>query len=151
MALRRISVRRSDVHGKGVFANVRISEGELIGEYKGRRIPWREAMERAPANLNEPDHTFFFDVGDGTVIDGGTQGNSARWINHSCEPNCEPEEDSGRIYIRALRTIESGEELSIDYALAGDEPPSKALRERYACRCGSRRCRGTMLANRRSR
>lgn len=148
---RRFSVRMSPIHGKGVFANTIIADGDLICEYKGRRVPWDVAMSRPPRDVEQPDHTFFFDVGDGFVIDGALNGNSARWINHSCSPNCAPELDGARIFIRACREIKVGEELSIDYALIGDEKESKALRARYACRCGTRRCRGTMIAGRRSR
>lgn len=147
----RISVRRSSIHGKGVFANTTIKRGELICEYKGKRVLWEAARSRAPRDAAHPDHTFFFDLGDGYVIDGAFGGNSARWINHSCEPNCEPELDGDRIFIRAFKRILAGEELSIDYALVGDEPVSKKLRERYACRCGAARCRGTMIAGGRSR
>lgn len=108
-------------------------------------------MQRPPRDVAQPDHTFYFDIGNGFVIDGAVSGNSARWINHSCAPNCEPELDGNRIFIRAFRDIEIGEELSIDYALVGDEKASKGLRARYACHCGARNCRGTMLAGRQSR
>ena len=148
---RRISVRRSPIHGKGVFATVTILRGELICEYKGKRVPWETAMTGPPRDLAQPDHTFLFDIGDGYVIDGAVGGNSARWINHSCNPNCVPELDGQKIFIRARRNIDAGEELSIDYALVGDEKMSKALRERYVCHCGARQCRGTMIAGRRSR
>jgi SET domain-containing protein len=141
----------SSIHGKGVFANIAIAKGELICEYKGERVPWDVAMNRPPRDIKQPDHTFFFDIGDGFVIDGAVNGNSARWINHACSPNCEPELEGPRIFIRACRDIRVGEELSIDYALVGDEKTSKALRARYACRCGAKRCRGTMIAGRNSR
>ncbi|WP_242680975.1 SET domain-containing protein [Paraburkholderia hospita] len=148
---RRISVRSSPIHGKGVFATVTILSGELVCEYKGKRVPREAAMSGAPRDLAQPDHTFLFDIGDGHVIDGAVGGNSARWINHSCDPNCVPELDGQKIFIRARRKIDAGEELSIDYALVSDEKMSKALRERYACYCGARRCRGTMVAARGSR
>lgn len=151
MNQRRISVRKSPVHGRGVFAIQNLEGGELVCEYKGKRVPWSEAMRRSSPDPAQPDHTFFFDVGDGFVIDGGNGGNSARWINHSCEPNCEPELEAGHIFIRALKSIGVGEELSIDYALVGGRRQSKRLRERYACFCGAPDCRGTMLAGRRSR
>ena len=97
---RRISVRRSPIHGKGVFATVTILRGELICEYKGKRVPWEAAMARPPRDLAQPEHTFLFDIGDGCVIDGAVGGNSARWINHSCNPNCVPELDGQKIFIR---------------------------------------------------
>ncbi|MDR8728255.1 hypothetical protein FEQ05_00852 [Burkholderia pseudomultivorans] len=145
----RITVRRSSVHGRGVFATRGFPVGALICEYKGERIGWDEAMRRHPRDPDHPDHTFYFDVGDGTVIDGGVGGNSARWLNHSCQPNCEAEDHDERIFIRTIRAIQPGEELSIDYALVVDGRHTRQLRERFACRCGSPVCRGTMLAVRR--
>ena len=148
---RRISVRKSPIHGRGVFATTDIATGELVCEYKGKHVLWEGAPRYVSQDPSQPGHTFFFDLGNGYVIDGGIGGNSARWINHSCEPNCVPELDGTRIFIRAWRNIASGEELTIDYALVGDEPRSKSLRDRYLCHCGAPRCRGTMLAGRRSR
>ncbi|WP_176053264.1 SET domain-containing protein [Paraburkholderia caribensis] len=148
---RRISVRASPIHGKGVFALRVIADGELICEYKGARIGWDAAVSGPPHDPTQPDHTFYFEVGDGYAIDGAVGGNSARWINHSCDPNCEPELDRGRIFIRARRQIEAGDELSIDYALVGNGRVTKALRQRYACHCGANVCRGTMIAGGRSR
>ncbi|MFP3556780.1 SET domain-containing protein [Paraburkholderia sp. SIMBA_054] len=148
---RRISVRSSSIHGKGVFATVTILSGELVCECKGKRVPREAAMSGAPRDLAQPDHTFLFDIGDGHVIDGAASGNSARWINHSCDPNCVPELDGQKIFICARRKIDAGEELSIDYALVSDKKMSKALRDRYACYCGARRCRGTMVAGKGSR
>jgi SET domain-containing protein len=85
-------VRASGVHGKGVFAARDLEKGERIIEYKGERITWEQALKRHPHNPLEPNHTFFFDIDEGMVIDGGAQGNSARWINHSCSPNCKAEQ-----------------------------------------------------------
>jgi SET domain len=111
----RIAVRRP-VHGRGVFATRALAPGELICEYLGERIAWDEAVLRHPRDPAHPDHTFYFDVGDGTVIDGAVGGNSARWINHACSPNCEAEDRDGRIFIRTVHPVPAGEELSIDYA-----------------------------------
>src|SRR6478735_4047619 len=87
MSSRRIAVRRSGVHGKGVFALEPIAAGERLIEYKGERISWKEALRRHPHNPDEPNHTFYFALDSGKVIDGKVNGNSARWINHSCAPN----------------------------------------------------------------
>ena len=106
---RRIQVRRSGVHGKGVFALQAIGEGELIIEYKGQIISWPEALRRHPHDPADPDHTFYFHIDDGNVIDAKYGGNAARWINHACQPNCEADEVDGRIFIKALRTIKPGE------------------------------------------
>src|SRR4051812_12276264 len=81
---RRIQVRRSGVHGKGVFALVPIAKGETIVEYTGERITWKEAMRRHPHDADDPFHTFYFSVGDDHVLDANYGGNSSRWINHSC-------------------------------------------------------------------
>jgi uncharacterized protein len=143
---RRIAVRRSQIHGNGVFAARTLRREEFLIEYKGERIEWRIAVKRPPLDPDHPDHTFFFDLGDGTVIDGGAGGNSSRWLNHSCAPNCEAIGDEGRIFIRTLREVGAGEELSIDYALVVEGRRTRALQKRFACRCGSPGCRGTMLA-----
>ncbi len=146
MSSRRIAVRRSGVHGKGVFAVAPIKAGERVVEYKGERISWKEALRRHPHDPEQPNHTFYFALDEGGVIDGKVKGNSARWINHSCTPNCEAEEIDGRVFVHALRDIEPEEELFYDYGLVIDEPLTKKLKREYACHCGTERCRGTMLA-----
>jgi len=147
---RRIQVRKSGVHGKGVFALQPIAAGHTIIEYKGEVITWREALRRHPHDPNDPTHTFYFHVDDKHVIDAKYGGNAARWINHACEPNCEAEEGpGGRILIKALRDLFPGEELFYDYGLIIDERYSPKLKKQYECRCGSARCRHTMLAPRR--
>ncbi len=143
---RRIQVRRSGVHGKGVFALQAIAEGDTILEYKGEVITWEEALRRHPHDPSNPDHTFYFHVDDERVIDGGHGGNASRWINHACVPNCEAEEDEGRVFIKALRPLQAGEELFFDYGLIIDERYTAALKKRFACHCGHDECRGTMLA-----
>jgi SET domain-containing protein len=143
---RRIQVRQSGVHGKGVFALTDIAEGEPIIEYKGEVISWTEAVRRHPHDPSNPNHTFYFHVDEERVIDGGFFGNSSRWINHSCDPNCEAEDDGGRIFIKALRAIPAGQELFFDYQLILDERYTAKLKKAYACWCGAKNCRGTMLA-----
>lgn len=147
--MRRIVVRSSPVHGRGVFAVTRIQAGDRILEYKGKLVSWREAQRRYERSAAEDGHTFFFDLDDGQVIDGAQGGNSARWINHSCAPNCEAEQQGTRVFIHALRDIEPGDEIFIDYQLFVEGRQSAALRQLYACRCRARKCRGTMLAPRR--
>ena len=146
MSVRRIVVRQSGVHGKGVFATGPIEAGARLIEYKGERISWKEALRRHPHNPDEPNHTFYFALEDGGVIDGKVDGNSARWINHSCAPNCEAEEVDGHVYIHALRDIAADEELFYDYGLVIDAEQTRKLKREYECRCGTRKCRGTMLA-----
>jgi uncharacterized protein len=146
MSSRRVTVRRSGVHGKGVFAVQPIAKGDKVMEYKGERISWKEALRRHPHNPDEPNHTFYFALDDGSVIDGKIDGNSAKYINHSCAPNCEAEEVEGRVFIHALRDIEPEEELNYDYGLVIDGRITKKLKQEYECRCGAKKCRGTMLA-----
>jgi SET domain-containing protein len=147
---RRIQVRKSGVHGKGVFALKPIAAGERIIEYKGEVISWPEALRRHPHDPSDPNHTFYFHIDDQHVIDANVGGNAARWINHACEPNCQADETEGRVFIRALADIGPGEELFYDYGLVIDERHTPALKMQYECRCGSPRCRRTMLAPKRS-
>jgi SET domain-containing protein len=139
-------VRLSKIHGNGVFAARKIPAGARIIEYQGKRISDKQAEKRFGLDPKNPHHTFFFSLESGKLIDGGDQGNDARWVNHSCAPNCEAQEEKGRVYIHALRDIKRGEELNYDYALIIEEKMSAALKRAYACRCGSPECRGSMLA-----
>ena len=143
---KRIAVRSSGVHGKGVFAEINIAEGEVLIEYKGEIITWPEALRRHPHDPKDPNHTFYFSIDDKHVIDGKVNGNSARWINHSCDPSCEADEQNGRVYIKALRNIKAGEELNYDYGLVIDERYTPKLKAEYPCWCGATTCRGTLLA-----
>ena len=146
---RRIQTRRSGVHGKGVYAVQDIAAGETLIEYVGEIISWDEAQDRHPHDENDPNHTFYFQLEDGQVIDALHGGNSSRWINHSCDPNCEADEVDGRIFIRALRDIKAGEELNYDYGLILEERYTPKLKAEYPCWCGAASCRGTLLAPKR--
>ena len=145
----RIQVRKSGIHGKGVFALRPIAQGETIIEYKGEVISWPEALRRHPHDPLDPTHTFYFHIDDARVIDGKVHGNAAKWINHACEPNCEADDMDGRIFIKALRDLFPGEELFYDYGLIIDERYTPKLKKEYACRCGADNCRGTMLSPKR--
>ena len=143
----KLQVRSSPIHGKGVFARVALKKGELVLEYLGAIIDWPEALRRHPHDPSQPNHTFYFALEDEDgVIDGNDGGNRARWINHSCNPNCESQTKGRRVWVRALRDIAAGEELNYDYALVLDEPLTLQLKKDYECRCGSKNCRHTMLA-----
>lgn len=143
------AVRHSKIHGNGVFATRKIPEGARIIEYQGKRISWKEAVRRE--NLKPADcfHTFFFSLESGRIIDGGDEGNDSRWINHSCEPNCEAREEDGKVFIHALRDIKRGEELFYDYGLIMEQRHTPALKKAYQCLCGTPSCRGTLLAPKR--
>jgi SET domain-containing protein len=140
------SVRHSGIHGRGVFATQTIRKGAVILEYKGRRASWDEAMRRPDSDPGDAAHTFLFELDDGRVIDARVRGNAARWINHSCAPNCATfEDDDGRVFIEAKRTIRAGEELCYDYRLSVDGRLNKRERAQYACHCGTDKCRGSLL------
>ncbi|MEN9538346.1 MAG: hypothetical protein RLZZ126_581 [Pseudomonadota bacterium] len=144
----RIQTRRSGVHGKGVFAIQPIAEGETIIEYTGKVITWKQAQAAHPHDPNDPNHTFYFHIDEKRVID-GKYGNSSRWINHSCNPNCEADEEGGRVFIKALRNIQAGEELNYDYGLILEERYTAKVKAQYPCWCGAKTCRGTLLAPKR--
>lgn len=146
---RPFKVRRSKIQGRGVFATRAIEDETRLIEYIGEVIDEDEADRRYPWDDDEPHHTFLFRLDDGNVIDAGPKGNAARYINHSCSPNCEAVEEDGRIFIEAIRDIRKGEELVYDYNFVLDEPHNAANKKLYPCRCGSPDCRGTILAKKR--
>ncbi len=144
-----IEVRHSSIHGTGVFAARAIPKEKEIVYYEGKLITHTQA------DIEEEDngHTFLFTLNDEWVIEGAINGNESRWINHSCEPNCEAlliEDDDGdrrkdRIVIQAMRRIRAGEELTYDYNILTEEPFTDSLRELWRCRCGAPSCRGVIL------
>ncbi len=141
-------VQKSTLHGNGVYAARDIPAGTQIFEYRGKRITPEQADDMHPVNPDDPFHTFFFSLSSGKIIDGGQRGNDARWINHSCEPNCETQENASgkKVYVVALQDIPAGTELFYDYGLILDGRITKKLRSQYQCLCGAVSCRGTMLA-----
>ena len=130
----RLIVRSSAIHAAGVFTLERIPKGTLVVEYTGTRMKHDDADKL----YNERPYTYLFGVGDGTyVIDGYGM---AMYLNHSCAPNCETEEDEDeRVWIRAIRDIAAGEELVYDYFLYDGEGDAD-------CTCGAKKCRGTMFS-----
>jgi uncharacterized protein len=139
-------IRRSPIHGAGAFAKRDIRKGERLVEYKGERITEKQADRRYPDPDDEtPHHTFLFQVDDDIVVDAAVGGNSARFINHSCNPNCEAVIEDDRIFIEALKKIPKGKELAYDYQFVLEERHTPQLKRLYPCRCGSRNCRGTIL------
>ncbi len=148
-APRRFVVRKSGIHGRGVFALVDIPKGTRLIEYLGERMSHKEADRRYGAVHDGSSHTMLFAANDEVVIDATKWGSSARWINHSCAPNCEAIEDEGRVFIETRRNIRAGEELGYDYELIVEGRQTEKLKREHACHCGARRCRGTMLGPRR--
>jgi len=143
-------VRPSPMHGLGAFATARIPAGTRLIEYAGARISPQEAHARYPDSTpGATHHTELFAIDDDIVIDASVDGNEARFINHSCDPNCDAVIEDGRIWIETIRDVASGEELAYDYAFVLPERHTPAAKRRYPCNCGARNCRGTILAKKR--
>jgi SET domain-containing protein len=146
---RYLALRRSGIHGRGVFAREPIPAGTRIIEYTGERITEEIADARYPEDPSTPHHTFLFAIDGGVVIDAAYRGNLARWINHSCDPNCDAVVEGNRVFIESLRDIAPGEELRYDYNFILPERHTPAMKRRYPCICGAPNCRGTILAKKR--
>jgi SET domain-containing protein len=142
-------IRASPVQGLGAFATRRIAAGTRLIEYAGERLTPEQAEERYPDVAGERHHTFLFAIDDDVVIDAAIGGNDARFINHSCDPNCDAVIEDGRIWIETIRDVVPGEELAYDYAYVLEERHTLAAKRRYPCRCGAASCRGTILAKKR--
>ncbi len=149
---KKIEARLSPIHGNGVFATDAIRKGERLVRYKGK-LRTHDEVDEEYGDDDEDGHTFLFTLNDDYVVDANHKGNKARWINHSCDPNCEAviEEHDGRnrkkdkVFIEAIRTIKPGEELTYNYGITLDEPHTARLKKVWECRCGSKKCTGTML------
>ncbi|GAB3506817.1 SET domain-containing protein-lysine N-methyltransferase [Pseudoxanthomonas daejeonensis] len=149
---RKIVARKSPIHGNGVFAVAPLAKGERVIEYKGQRRSHDDVDNDSGGDVDS-GHTFLFTLNDDWVIDATRSGNDARWINHSCDPNCEAvieEADGGdnrkdRVFIEAIRDIAPGEELSYNYGITLAERHTPRLKKIWACLCGSPKCTGTML------
>jgi SET domain-containing protein len=137
--------RRSNIHGTGVFATRRIRAGRLLISYLGQPLTTAQVRKRYSDDDADDPHTLLFHLGGNRYIDAAVDGNDARFINHSCDPNCDPEVSDGTIWIRAIRNIQPGGELSYDYSLEIEKGASRKRRSLFACRCGAAKCRGTML------
>lgn len=140
-----MEVHASTIQGLGAFAARRIRKASKIIEYTGERISPAEADERYAGGPSVHPHVLLFSVDSQTVIDAAVGGNEARFINHSCEPNCEAVTHRKRIWIHALRDIETGEELTYDYNLTADDVEVERQAAEYPCHCRAALCRGTMF------
>lgn len=131
--LLRLIIRSSDIHAAGCFALEDIPKGTRVLEYTGERITKAEGDNRYDGR----PFTYLFGVGDGEVVIDGH--GMAMFVNHSCDPNCETDEEEDRVFIASIRDIAAGEELTYDYWLydGDDDAP---------CYCGSSNCRGTMYS-----
>ena len=128
-------VRPSTIHGTGVFARVDIAEGTHVIEYVGEKLDKEESLRR-----RQDGNFFVFTVTDDFDIDGAVEWNPARFINHSCAPNCEAQEEDEHIWIIAVRGIRAGEELSFNYGYDLEDY------EEHPCCCGAAGCLGYMVA-----
>ncbi len=142
-------IRASPIQGLGAFATRHIAAGTRLIEYAGERLTPEQADERYPDVAGERHHTYLFAIDDDVVIDAAVGGNEARFINHSCDPNCDAVIENGRIWIETSRDVEPGEELAYDYAYVLAERHTPAAKKRFPCHCGAARCRGTILAKKR--
>jgi SET domain-containing protein len=143
-------VRNSSIQGLGGFAIQRIRKGTRIIEYIGERITSEEGDRRYTDEAEHP-HVLLFVVDKHTVIDAGVGGNDARFINHSCEPNCKTVVEKKRVYIEAIKNIAAGQELTYDYNLTREGNDTPETEKQFACHCGVKPCRGTMLAPRKEK
>lgn len=149
---RRIIRRQSPIHGNGVFAAQDLEKGARVIAYRGKVLTHAQA-DKLYANGSDTGHTFLFTLNEKYLIDGGNGGNDARWINHSCAPNCQAWllEDKGgdkrrdQIVIETKRAITKGEELTYDYGISLEERQTAKMKKIWACLCGSKRCTGTIL------
>lgn len=142
-----IRVQASPIHGTGVFAKRPIPKGTRVIAYAGRRLPKADLL--AAADRGERPLTYVLNLDADTAIDGAEEGNDARYINHSCQPNCEVYIFDGVPYIYAMQDIPAEAELGFDYQLqsARAQRISAALsRALFPCRCGAPQCRGTLVA-----
>lgn len=142
-------IRRSPIQGLGGYATQPIAAGVRLIEYAGERLTPEQAEARYPDSAVERHHTYLFAIDDAVVVDAAVNGNEARFLNHSCAPNCDAVIEDGRIWIETIHDIEPGEELVYDYAYVLAERHTPAAKKRFPCRCGAITCRGTILAKKR--
>jgi SET domain-containing protein len=140
-----LAVRSSPSHGLGVFATRDLAAGTRVLEYTGERISHAEGAARYDDERGPYAHTLLFTVDRSTVIDAGAGGGPGRYVNHSCEPNCEAVLEHGRVFFETIHDVPAGGELTYDYRLRRPQPLPRDWRRRYACHCAASRCRRTML------
>jgi uncharacterized protein len=144
-----MELRQSGIHGLGGFATRDIPKGTRIIEYTGERINNAEADRRYDEDGMADHHTFLFILSSRTCVDAAFGGNEARFINHSCDPNCETGIWNSRIWISAVKRIPAGTELTYDYMYDDDAEYTEEDLRYYKCECGAAKCRGTMVDTKR--
>jgi SET domain-containing protein len=141
-------VRNSEVHGRGLFAKRAIPKGTRILEYTGERVLKTNLAQDLVAGLTSL--IYVMNLNETFAVDGERGGNDARFINHSCDPNCEVLYFNDKPYIYAMHEIPEGAELSFDYRYGSEgenELTNEQKREWFPCKCGASNCRGTLLTN----
>ena len=142
-------IRASGIQGLGGFATRHIAPGTRLIDYAGERLTPSEAEARYPDSEGERHHTYLFAIDENIVVDAAVEGNEARFLNHSCAPNCDAIVEDGWVWIETIHDIEPGEELVYDYAYVLAERHTVAAKRRFPCHCGAITCRGTILARKR--
>ena len=132
-------IRKSDVHGTGVFAMREIKKGERVAEYVGEKVFSEDGQRIEDESMKKNGTTYIFELDDKHDLNGDVGYNDARFINHSCDPNCESDIVEGHVWIVAVRDIEPGEEISYSYDFDFDD---ESEYKKHVCRCGSKKCRG---------
>ena len=139
-------LKKSKVHGSGIFATKDIQKGKRIIEYIGEKVPRSEGNKRSEKRINKYLHSnktgsvYIFELNNQYDIDGSPLYNKARYINHSCEPNCEVTGTGLKVWVHAIKDIKKGEEFSYDYGFSFDDDYKN-----YPCRCGSENCCGYIV------
>jgi uncharacterized protein len=133
--MQRVRVGPSRIHGDGLFAAIDLKKGMRILRYTGEKIPREESDRRLAAG-----NVYIFGLDEAYSIDGQDLGNTARYINHSCDPNCQTEQCNHTIWIVAIRDIQEGEELTYNYGYEFKE------QDNDPCHCGAKHCCGYILA-----
>tara|TARA_Y100001970_G_scaffold215746_1_gene264052 strand:+ start:60 stop:548 length:489 start_codon:yes stop_codon:yes gene_type:complete len=140
--------KKSPLHGSGLFAARNIKKGEQVIEYIGDKVTKREGDKRADKQIKKAEKNkkngmvYVFELNKKYDIDGGVARNYARFINHSCDPNCEVEITNNEIWISSIKRIKKGAELYYNYGY-----PFETDYEEHICKCGSKKCVGYILSD----
>lgn len=130
--------KKSGINNLGLFAKSDIKKGEKVIEYKGRKFTHKQVEEND--RFDNSKAIYLFTLNERYVLDGDTKINTAKYINHSCDPNCEVDIIKGKIWIIAIKDIKKGDELSYDYGFGYD-----ADFRQFPCKCGSKNCCGYIV------
>mgnify|MGYP001184257321 CR=1 FL=1 len=142
-------VKKSKVHGTGIFATKNIAKGSRIIQYIGDRVSKLEGDRRSALrikkylNSKQTGSVYIFELNDKYDIDGFVTANKAKFINHSCDPNCEVDIVKNEIWISSIKRINKNEELSYDYGYSFDKEDFRD----HICKCGSNNCIGFIISS----